>query len=451
MTSIVWFRRDLRLRDNPALTKAVSLREPVLPLYIYAPEEEQPWEPGAASRWYLKRSLQELQASLQQLGLDLEFAAGPSALSLATIASRVGATKVFWNRVYEPSIIARDANVQRELESTGINAESFHDYAFVKPGSVTKADGTQYRVFTPFWRRLSGQLSALDSRYGLLTLPKIETGQRVKSQQNDIATLKIVDDHPWMQKLETHWEVGEKAALEKICLFSPKIKSYAKQRDFPAIPATSRLSAALHFGEISPWRIFSRLSQGVPATELNKELEPYIRQLGWREFAIHLLQRYPASANQSLDPRFENAGIWFYDKHAIESWQRGKTGIALVDAGMHELWETGYMQNRVRMVVGSVLTKNLGQHWIHGARWFWDTLVDADLANNTMGWQWVAGSGCDAAPYFRIFNPDTQAKKFDPQGQYLGRWLKNPSLGDPLIELASSRKSALERYAKISK
>lgn len=454
MTTIVWLRRDLRLHDNPALNAASSLGEPVLPVFNYAPEEEQPWAPGAASRWYLHKSLQKLQKSLQLIGLDLELDRGPSSANLIKIAKRIGAKRIYWNQLFEPAIATRDQQVQRELSKAGIESKICHDYSLVRPGDVTKPDGKAYRVFTPFWRRLSPKLQQLDRDFNLLEAPRINPLQKVAAHHTDLLMLEITDAHSWSRKLDTYWNAGETDASERLERFIPRAHSYVTQRDFPATEGTSKLSAALHFGEISPWRILSHLRKSVDQhalSEFHEDIEPFVRQLAWREFAIHLLHQFPHSSDNSLDPRFEDSNIWFYDEEAIAAWQKGETGSPLVDAGMQELWETGYMHNRVRMIVGSVLTKNLGQHWIHGAKWFWDTLVDANLANNSMGWQWVAGSGCDAAPYFRIFNPDTQAKKFDTEGRYLGKWLKSPMSNTIPIDLSTTRQSALMRYAEMKK
>lgn len=454
MTTLVWMRRDLRLSDNPALSAAIALGGPVLPVFIYSPDEEQPWVPGAASRWYLQQSLRELQASLEQQGLDLELMTGPSAAGLIKLAQQTGAGRVYWNSLYEPTILNRDQKVARELRAAGIRPEAFHDYALAAPGTITKADGNPYRVFTPFWRRLTQWLLSREHNFGLLDAPTVKNSQRVQARQKNINALGIADSHRWTQKLQAHWQAGESAATQHLARFDDRVQTYSDARNFPAVPGTSRLSAALHVGEISPWRLFwhyQNQSTNPGQEEITPQAEPFIRQLGWREFTINLLHEFPASTQTSLDPRFEDSGIWFYNEPSIKTWQEGRTGFPMVDAGMHELWETGYMHNRVRMVAASLLTKNLGQHWIHGATWFWDTLVDADLANNTMGWQWVAGCGCDAAPYFRIFNPNTQAKKFDPQGKYIARWLNSPFEDPPEIDLASTRQSALARYAQLQR
>lgn len=360
---------------------------------------------------------------------------------------------MFWNRIYEPVLVARDEAVAEALRAAGLDVQIFHDHSLIPPGRITNSSGGQYRVFTPFWRRLAIILAETPPGHGLYPSPA--TSQLPAfANRSSITALGLLDDHPWHHKLRVHWQTGEGAASERLAGLLHTLEGYAEGRNFPARDASSRLSAALHFGELSPWRVVDALRpayQGEWGTAAAQGAESFLRQLGWREFATDLLHIAPDSPNRSLQGGFEDSGIWFYDPEHIALWQRGRTGFALVDAGMRELWETGWMDNRVRMVVASLLTKNLGQHWIHGARWFWDTLVDADLANNTMGWQWVAGCGCDAVPYYRVFNPDAQAKRFDPEGIYIARWLDSAQLTTPVVDLASSREAALARYARLSK
>jgi len=452
MTTLVWLRRDLRLRDNPALHAAFNLGEPVVPVYIYSPDEEKPWAPGAASRWYLHHTLTALSKSMKGSGLELLTASGSSADQLIALTERVDAKRVFWNRIYEPGIIERDSMVAEVLQAQGLQVELFHDHSLYPPGHITKKSGDLYRVFTPFWRCLANPLNEASGE-GLYSEPVV--GHEPKATTpSEIDALGLLDEHPWHEKLLAYWQAGETAAKAHLSGFLEKLNGYKKGRDFPAQDATSRLSVALHFGELSPWRIVDALRpayQGEHGKQAALNADAFLRQLGWREFAINLLHMAPNSPDYSLQKKFEDSGVWFHDQKHIDQWQQGNTGFPLVDAGMAELWETGWMHNRVRMVVASMLTKNLGQHWIHGARWFWDTLVDADLANNTMGWQWVAGCGCDAAPYYRIFNPETQAKRFDPDGQYISQWLDSAQLSAPIVDLASSREDALTRYAQIPK
>ena len=453
--TLVWMRRDLRLADNPALSAAQQDGVPV-PVYLYTPDEEHPWEPGGATRWYLHHSLLALQSALRRQGLELAVeraqATRDSAALLLEQVRHTGASRVFWNRVYEPALLARDARVKEALQRAGVEVRIFHDYSLLPPGSVLTQSGDPYRVFTPFWKRLSSMLwdSAAEQRLRG-GLPTTESSSRTPGDPppSSIDALGLLDDHPWHDKLSACWQPGEEAANQRLGEVARRLADYPSQRDIPAVDGTSSLSAALHFGEVSVWRVFASCQPawlGERDGAAGAGAEGLIRQLAWREFAINLLYQHPRSAAHSLRPGFDDSGLWREQPDYLDAWQRGQTGFALVDAGMRQLWQTGWMHNRVRMVAASLLTKNLGVHWIHGARWFWDTLVDADLANNSMGWQWVGGSGCDAAPYYRIFNPETQAKRFDPQRQYIAHWLDPERAASPLIDLAASRNAALERY-----
>ncbi len=416
-------------------------------------EEEQPWAPGAASRWYLHQSLRALRHDLHGLGLEIETARGASGEHLLSVAARTGATQVYWNQIHEPTIKNRDERVADNLRAAGLKVRIFHDHSLIPPGDLKNNSGGHYRVFTPFWRRLENLLMEAPPHHALYPFPS-KVRQPALAETLSITSLGLLDTHPWHHKLHRYWQAGERTAGERLDAMLHKLEAYPEERDFPAQDATSRLSTALHFGELSPWRLVETLRpayQGEWGTSAAQGAGSLLRQLGWREFAIHLLHTAPDSPNRSLQAHFENSGIWFDDPNFRAIWQRGRTGFPLVDAGMSELWETGWMHNRVRMVTASLLTKNLGQHWIHGARWFWDTLVDADLANNTLGWQWVAGCGCDAAPYYRVFNPLIQAKRFDPEGRYITRWLDVTKLTAPIVDLSASHKAALERYARLSK
>jgi deoxyribodipyrimidine photo-lyase len=449
--TLVWLRRDLRLNDNPALHAAVQ-DGPVLPIYLYTPDEERPWAPGAASRWYLHRSLSALRSALGRCGLGLTLARGDSVKQLLEQTRRIGASRVFWNRVYEPALVARDARVKAALERAGIEVRIFHDCSLLPPGAVVSRSGAPYRVFTPFWKQLATQLRDSDLAQRLRgPLPALQRGPwlDVTTATGSVDELGLLDEHPWHTKLHAYWQPGEELAAERLRDMTRRLGDYPALRDVPSAEATSGLSAALHFGEVSALRVLASClpawsgEQGSAAAE---GADGLIRQLAWREFAIDLLHQHPDSAEHSLRPGFDDSGLWADHPDLLQAWQQGRTGFALVDAGMRQLWQTGWMHNRVRMVAASMLTKNLGIHWRHGARWFWNTLVDADLASNSMGWQWVAGSGCDAAPYYRIFNPDTQATRYDAEGHYVRRWLKDEGTNPPLVGLASSRKAALERY-----
>jgi len=418
-TAIVWLRRDLRIADNPALARAAEVAERVVPVYIHAPDEEAPWQPGGASRWWLHHSLAALDASLHQGGSGLLIAVGESLAELRRVAAAAGAHQVFWNRLYDPWAVRRDAAIKQALRAEGYRCESFNAGLLLEPWEITNTTGDPYRVFSAFWRKALPRLAAIDARPTPSVLPPTVDGL-------DGLNLQALDLLPrirWESGLAEQWRPGEAAAEERARVFlSGPVGHYPDERDLPARPGTSRLSPHLHFGEIGPRQVLAlaRAAGHDPITGPAGEL---IRELGWREFAHHLLYHYPHTTETPLDPRFTN--FPWRSEHADEllaAWQRGRTGIPLVDAGMRELWHTGFMHNRVRMVVASLLTKNLRLPWQEGARWFWDTLVDADLANNTLGWQWTAGCGADAAPYFRVFNPVRQGERFDPEGEYVRGW-----------------------------
>ncbi|MBL8298950.1 MAG: deoxyribodipyrimidine photo-lyase [Rhodanobacteraceae bacterium] len=463
--AIVWFRRDLRLADNPALSLALRQHRRVLPLYIHAPHEESPWEPGAASRWWLHHSLAALAAELERRGAPLEVHAGDSLAVLQNLVRRCGADAVYWNRLYEPSALARDQQVEQALKAQGVAVCLGNASLLAEPGEITTGQGGPYRVFTPYWRNLRARLQPSPPAGVPARLDSCAPAGGLA-----LAQLGLLPRRPWDAGFYSAWKPGEAGAGLALSAFCEDVvQVYAQQRDIPAIGGTSRLSAHLHFGEISPRQIHWALhelgcSRGARCHEA---AEPFLRELGWREFAHHLLYHFPQTTQQDLNPDFGGFAWREPETELLTAWQRGRTGIPMIDAGMRELWETGWMHNRVRMLTASFLCKNLRIHWRHGARWFWDTLVDADLANNTLGWQWSAGTGADAAPYFRIFNPVTQGERFDPDGAYVKRWLpqlarlafksvhapwKQPDLlarsgyAQPMVDLAASREAALQAY-----
>jgi deoxyribodipyrimidine photo-lyase len=464
-TAIVWFRRDLRLADHPALHAAASSHERVLPLYIHAPGEEGDWAAGAAGRWWLHHSLSSLRAAWREHRADLYIGSGESLSVLRETIRRSGATAVYWNRLYEPASIARDSHIKKVLRAEGIEVRSFNAALWREPWDITTQQGQPYRVFTPFWRNLRPQLM-LETPLPVPTLTRVAK----ISGSLSIDALGLLPVIAWDAGMREAWTPGEAGAQSMLELFADDaLNDYANARDIPSRHGTSRLSPHLHFGEISPRQVHHALHLAAQRRDLKRrpDLEPYLRQLGWREFAHHLLYHFPNTPKENFNASFDRF-MWARAHQArLKRWQQGRTGVPLVDAGMRELWHTGWMHNRVRMIVASFLTKNLRLHWQHGARWFWDTLVDADLANNTMGWQWVAGSGADAAPYFRVFNPVTQARKFDPSGAYLRRWLpelaeapekslyepwtdpellKRSGYPAPMIDLSASREQALIAY-----
>ncbi|MBT8447070.1 MAG: DNA photolyase family protein, partial [Gammaproteobacteria bacterium] len=419
--TIFWFRQDLRLADNPGLTAACA-RGPVVPVYIAeAPGAAAPWTPGAASRWWLHQSLAQLSARLGEQGLKLIIRRGDPVSVLDELASECGAGAVYWNRRYEPAGIATDRAVKAALKET-LDVESFNGSLLFEPWTVQTGTGTPYRVFTPFSRSCLKREDELDMP---LPAPPRIAGIDALPDSLELADLMLLPRHRWADSLAGHWQCGEAAALAAAEAFiAEPIAAYGKQRDFPARPGTSRLSPHLHFGEISPrqlWHIV-RQEAGPALASDHPASGPWLRQLVWREFAYHLIYHYPHTAERALRPEYDGVP-WVVNAEHLAAWQQGRTGYPLVDAGMRELWATGWMHNRVRMVVSSFLVKHLGIDWRSGADWFRDTLVDADLANNTLGWQWSAGCGADAAPYFRIFNPTTQAEKFDCDGAYIKRWV----------------------------
>jgi len=455
VTILVWFRRDLRISDNPALWSALQSSDLVVPVYIHDPEEAYVWRPGAASNWYLHQSIRALSKDLAAHGLPLLILKGSIPQELVSIAKSVNARRVVWNRIYEPEWLALDARVENALCEAAIEPEIRHDHSLLPPASVSNVSGTPYKVFTPFWRTIEPRILDYRPEY----LGEQLCREHVHSQLTEtrvpscsVEDLGLLDLFPWHERLHQYWNAGESAAQHSLSVAISGLSRYTEQRDFPATEGTTRLSTALHFGEISPWRVIDSL-QPAWSGEWGKAAAlgamALGRQLGWREFAIHQLNAYPLSPDQSMKVEYDSGSIWSNNLEPLQAWQSGKTGFPLIDAGMRQLWETGWMHNRVRMITASFLTKHLGLHWRIGARWFWDTLVDADLPNNTQGWQWVAGCGCDAAPYYRIFNPKRQAQRFDPKGEYVKRWLGNTlSPTREIVELAVARDRALTRYQR---
>ncbi len=470
-TALIWFRRDLRMADNPALIAALDAHDRVVPVYVHAPDEEAPWAPGAASRWWLHHSLQSLDKDLRDRGSLLQIALGPTLAVLRRILKENDATAIFWNRLYEPAITARDALIKQALIDDGIDARSFKASVLFEPWEIRTGQEQPYRVFTPFWRK---------ARSALQVRPPLPKPERFANSEGDSGLLpedlELLPRIRWDRKFDKEWTPGEAGASEAFEDFMESgLRDYASDRDRPDRAGTSRLSAHLHFGEISPmqiaWVLEERVHQAGDSAR-SAGAESFLREIGWREFSQHLLFNFPHMPEQNLNPRFDDFHWGEEDAVSIQRWQRGRTGIPIIDAGMRELWATGSMHNRVRMLVASLLTKNLRQHWHHGQRWFWDTLVDADLANNAQGWQWTAGCGVDASPYFRIFNPVTQGEKFDPRGDYVRRWvpelaalsaplihhpwidpaaLQATGYPAPMVDLATSRAKALEAYQDLPK
>lgn len=443
--AIVWFRRDLRLADNPALLAALDAGLAPIPVYIHAPDEEAPWQPGAASCTWLAKSLRALDADLRARGSRLLVLRGPSLATLEQVVGASGADAVHWNRLYEPASLARDREVKQALRARGLDAHSHNAALLAEPWTVATLGGEPYRVFTPFWKNAGQRIADVAPRPAPARLPAVP--EALPGLTVDALALEPLLD--WDAGFWTQWQPGEAGAQELLDAFiEGAAHGYGEQRNLPDRAGTSRLSPHLHFGEVSPRQIARRVldarTPAIPETDRVR----YLAELGWREFSHHLLFHYPHTPERDLTDKFARFDWVEPDPAVLRRWQQGRTGIPLVDAGMRELWHTGWMHNRVRMVVASLLTKNLRFHWRHGARWFWDTLVDADLAQNTQGWQWSAGTGADAAPYFRIFSPTSQALRFDPEGRYIRRWvpelreLPAPALFEPWNHLEAARRFA---------
>lgn len=469
--ALIWFRRDLRLDDNPALQAALRVGHLPVPVYIHAPEEESPWAPGAASHAWLHRSLLALDADLRARGSRLVIRRGESLAELEKLIAETRAEELYWNRLYEPASIARDSRIKQGLKSRGLTVESHNAALLVEPWMVETLQGDPYRVFTPFWKNARQRLNPKAPPEAPARLPEVTTlllGLGVED-------LKLEPQAPeprWDAGFWDDWQPGEAGALDLLDAFlDGAANGYKEQRNYPDRIATSKLSPHLHFGEISPRRIVSAVMARQWPAAVQPDVDHFLSELGWREFSHHLLYHFPHTAQENLNPKFEEFRWAKPNPVHLAAWQRGHTGVPLVDAGMRELWHTGWMHNRLRMVVGSFLTKNLRYHWKHGADWFWDTLLDADLPNNTQGWQWTAGTGADAAPYFRIFSPIAQAQKFDASGKYIRRWVpelaklpddalaapwEHPELLRslapdyplrPIVDLKASREAALEAYS----
>jgi deoxyribodipyrimidine photo-lyase len=420
---IVWFRNDLRLSDQPALHAAAERGTPLVCLYIYAPEEAGPWPPGAASRWWLHHGLTSLRQALSARGQPLLIRRGPSRETLTEIIRETGARAVFVNRHYEPALVHRDAAIERHLVGHGVEWHAFHGNLWFDPAGIATAQQTPYRVFTPYYRALR-KLGLPDH---VLPAPKWLPSFPHALASTAIDQLDLLPRIPWDAQFKSFWQPGEAAAQSRLEKFlDAALIHYPERRDIPDRDGTSRLSPHLHFGEISPRQIARAVNAHAAQHRepgIAAAAEHLLRELAWREFAHSVLHHFPHTTDAPLDARFERFPWQTDGGETLRRWQQGRTGIPIVDAGLRELWTTGFMHNRVRMIVASYLTKHLGLHWTLGARWFWDTLVDADLANNTFNWQWSAGCGADAAPYVRVFNPVTQGEKFDPHGSYVRRWV----------------------------
>ena len=443
--ALVWFRDDLRVADNPALMEAVSTGRPVVCLYVWDAESPGIRPLGGAARWWLHHSLLSLSDALDTLGGRLTVRRGPAASVLADVIAETGAAAVFWNRRYGAAEREIDTRVKSEARAGGVEAGSFAASLLFEPWTVQTGSGTPFAVFTPFWRAC---LQAPPPRPPLDSPRKLPPAAQPSSLT--VGDLELLPAHPdWADGLREAWTPGETSAhLALHDFLADDVARYTADRDTPGIAATSRLSPRLRWGELSPHQVWHATTAARGRANADGAAT-FLGELGWREFAFHTLYRHPQLATTNIRTEFDAFPWPPLDRAALTAWQRGRTGVPLVDAGMRELWRTGTMHNRVRMVAASFLTKNLLIDWREGERWFWDTLVDADAASNPFNWQWVAGSGADAAPYFRVFNPELQRRKFDPHGDYVRRWVPEWDTGaypEPVVDLAETRRAALAAY-----
>ncbi|MFH8251460.1 cryptochrome/photolyase family protein [Microbacterium sp. B2969] len=443
--SIVWFRDDLRLADNPALRAAVDRGEPVIGLYVLDEESPGIRPLGGAARWWLHGSLASLRDRLAERGGALVLRRGAAEPVVRETVRDASAGAVFWNRRYGGPEREIDTALKSSLRDDGVVARSFAGSLLFEPWTVKTGGGTHFSVYTPFWRAATHG----PAPRAPLPEPREIDGASAALDSEDLDDWHLLPTRPdWAGGLRETWEPGEPAARRRLREFlSEDLDSYDRARDEPAAGATSLLSPRLRWGEVSPFTVWHETVQ----TEGGGK---FLSELGWREFAWHTLFHFPELATTNLRPEFDAFPWPRLHPTQLEAWQKGRTGVALVDAGMRELWRTGYMHNRVRMVAASFLVKNLLVDWRRGEQWFWDTLVDADAANNPFNWQWVAGSGADAAPYFRIFNPELQAKKFDRDGRYVREWApehlsEHPP--EPIIDLRETRNAALDAYEHVKR
>lgn len=449
--AVVWFRDDLRVADNPALTAAADSGLPVICVYVHDEESAGLRALGGASRWWLHHSLTALSARLEALGGSLIVRRGLAEHVIGDLLRETDAAAVFWNRRYGGAERTIDEAIKTAARADGREASSFGANLLFEPWTIRTGSGTPFSVYTPFWRAC---LSSPEPRKPL----DAPTGITAPARAPDglaVADLGLLPAHPdWAGGLRDAWEPGEDAAHDALQRFlADDVAAYKADRDTPGIDATSRLSPRLRWGELSPHQVWHATAAARNRTTA-EGAATFLSEVGWREFAYHTLFQRPDLATENIRSEFDAMPWPPLDESALAAWQQGRTGIPLVDAGMRELWQTGTMHNRVRMVVASFLVKNLLIDWRLGEQWFWDTLVDADPASNPFNWQWVAGSGADAAPYFRVFNPELQRTKFDPHGDYVRRWVpewQTDAYPDPIVDLAETRRAALAAYDAVKR
>jgi len=410
---ILWHKNDLRLSDNKALSEAIEKSDQILPLYIYDSNQKS-WPLGETSRWWLLHALKDLRSQYQEIGGDLFFKEGEPLEVFKQIIKSHSVEALYLNLSFDPSSLKECLEIKQKLEKEGVEVKFFNSNYVINPENFLNKSSEPFQVFTPFY---NGVLKTLSLNFSLVPKPKaIKVPKNFKGDK--LEDFSLLPKIHWYKKLEKRWNPTRKAIKELLDDFSKCVHKYTHDRDFPAIDATSRMSPYLHFGQISPKEVIVYL---IKKTSEDK-VAPFFRQLVWREFGMYFLYHFPHVAEKNWREKFDHFP-WKKSKSLFDKWKKGETGYPIVDAGMKQLWETGWMHNRVRMIVASFLIKDLMIHWREGAEWFWNTLVDADLANNTLGWQWVAGSGPDASPFFRIFNPILQGEKFDPEGEYVKRYL----------------------------
>ncbi|WP_417561706.1 cryptochrome/photolyase family protein [Microbacterium sp.] len=441
MTTLVWFRDDLRLADNPALSAGREDADGMVCLYVYDDESPGIRPPGEAAQWWLHYSLRSLATSLAEWGVPLVLRRGAARTVVREVVSEVGVDAVVWNRRYGGAERELDAGLKRVLRDDGIDAQSFPGNMLHEPWTIQTSGGTPFQVYSAFWRAC---LRMPEPRHPLST-PETLAAATKQPRSDDLDSWGLLPRDPnWASEFAQRWTPGEKSAIETLKSFlAERVEGYADDRDMLALPATSGLSPHLRWGEISPHTIWHR------ARATKGDVEGFLGELGWREFAWYTLFHRPGVAEENIDRRFDGFEWAKPEQELLDAWRRGRTGFPVVDAGMRELWRTGTMHNRARMITASFLTKNLLLDWRIGERWFWNTLVDADAANNSFNWQWVAGCGTDAAPYFRVFNPLLQQKKFDPRGTYVQYWAPDSEKLEPIVDLKETRRRALAAFDAI--
>jgi deoxyribodipyrimidine photo-lyase len=417
---LVWFRDDHRLSDNPALSAAAAAGSQVLCFYVLDDASEGSRPLGGAARWWLHGSLKALGDALERAGSSLLLLKGPALTVVESVARATGASAIYWNRRYGTAEIAVDSAIKARLADRGIKAHSFNGRLLHEPWEITNQAGKPFQVFTPYLRAVNAR-----SIKPPLPAPRSLAGgvwaRSILDQAASLTELGLEPSSPdWAGGIKQEWQPGEHAAQARLSRFiDTGLRGYAEGRDRPSQAGTSRLSPHLRFGEISPRQVWhSILGAVADEPSLERDAEKFLSEIAWRDFTHQLLHFHPHLPDRPHSSRFENFP-WNEDRHVLSAWQRGLTGYPIVDAGMRQLWQTGWMHNRVRMITASFLVKHLLTDWRQGEAWFWDTLVDADAANNAFSWQWIAGSGPDSAPFHRIFNPVTQGEKFDPEGNYI--------------------------------